>query len=163
MSEAFRPDRGWFTRHPVEVAWDLIGCVLTVSRDGEAVAGRSVEAEAYAGPTDPASHASRLKRARAAMAGPPGTIYTYVAYGIHTMLNIVAHEAGQSGGVLLRAVEPLAGLEIMRHRRNGVADVRLAQGLGRLGQAMGIQLTDLGTDVLESEAFDIVCGECELP
>lgn len=156
-------DREWFTRHPVEVAWDLIGCVLRVTRDGVTVAGRIVETEAYAGPGDPASHASRLKVARQVMAGPPGTIYTYLSYGIHTMMNIVAHEDGQSGGVLLRALEPLEGVDVMRDRRNGVADARLANGPGSLARAMGIRLADIGADILGSDGFAITYGDAGRP
>ena len=154
-------DREWLTRHPVEVAWDLIGCELRVTRDGVTVAGRIVETEAYAGPADPASHASRLKGARETMAGPPGTIYTYLSYGIHTMMNIVAHQDGQGGAVLLRALEPLEGTEVMRERRNGVADAQLAKGPGSLGQAMGIRLTDIGTDLVCSNCFTIIRGEAK--
>lgn len=154
-------DRQWLTRHPVEVAWDLIGCTLRVTRNGVTVAGRIVEAEAYAGPADPASHASRLKVARQVMAGPPGTVYTYLSYGIHTMMNIVAHEDGQSGAVLLRALEPLEGVDVMRERRNGVADDRLANGPGSLARAMGIRLADIGADILCSEEFAIVFGDAE--
>jgi len=156
-------DREWFTRHPVKVAWDLIGCVLRVTRDGATVAGRIVEAEAYAGPADPASHASRMKAARQVMAGPPGTVYTYLSYGIHTMMNIVSHEEGQSGGVLLRALEPVEGLDVMRERRNGVAETKLARGPGSFGQAMGIRLTDCGTDILCSDEFAISHGDPQRP
>jgi DNA-3-methyladenine glycosylase len=154
-------DRAWFTRHPVLVAWDLIGCVLNVHRDGVEVAGRIVEVEAYAGPTDPASHAGRLTVARRTMSGPPGTVYTYLSYGIHTMMNIVSHEEGQSGGILLRALQPLDGLDHMHARRNGVAEVQLARGPGSLGQAMGIRLTDIGTDLMTSVDMSVLHGEAK--
>ena len=147
----------------MEVAWDLIGCVLRVTRDGVTVAGRIVETEAYAGPGDPASHAARLKVARQTMAEPPGTIYTYLSYGIHTMMNIVAHEEGQSGAVLLRAMEPLDGIEAMRQRRNSVAERQLARGPGSLGRAMGIRLTDIGADLLCSDEFTVSYGDAQLP
>ena len=161
MADGSALDREWFSRHPAEVAWDLIGCVLRVTRDGVSTAGRIVEAEAYAGPSDPASHASRLKVARRVMAGPPGTVYVYISYGIHTMMNIVSHAEGQSGGVLLRAIEPLDGLEAMRARRNGVADPQLGKGPGSLGQAMDIRLTDLGTDIFCSDAFAVFWGDAK--
>ncbi len=156
-------DSQWFSRHPVEVAWDLIGCILRVSRDGVMVAGRIVEAEAYAGPGDPASHAARLKVARQTMAGPPGTVYTYLSYGIHTMMNIVAHKDGQSGAVLLRALEPLEGIDVMRERRSGVADARLANGPGSLARAMGIRLADIGMDMFCSDEFTISRGDAQRP
>ena len=151
--------REWLTRHTVEVAWDLIGCVVRLDRDGATVSGRIVETEAYAGPGDPASHASRLKVAREVMAMPPGTIYTYLSYGIHRMLNFVAHDEGESGGILIRAIEPLDGREVMRTRRGGVPDQKLASGPGSLGQAFAISLDDLGTDLLDSPSWTLEHGE----
>ncbi len=159
MPESAEVERSWLARHPVEVAWDLIGCVLRIERDGVAVAGRIVETEAYAGPLDLASHASRLSGAREVMAGAPGTVYTYLSYGIHTMMNIVAHEEGEGGAVLLRAIAPVAGIEVMCERRNGVALERLGQGPGSLGQAMGIRLSDLGTDLIASPEWTLLHGE----
>ncbi len=164
MGDPGRPvEREWLTRHPVEVAWHLIGCTLTLERDGCIVGGRIVEAEAYAGPDDPASHASRLAVAKEAMAAPPGSVYTYLSYGIHRMMNIVAHEPGQSGGVLLRALVPTAGLELMRERRGVEPIERLARGPGSLGQAMAIQLSDLGTDLLGDNGFCLRHGRPEHP
>lgn len=164
MGEPGQPvERAWLARHPVEVAWRLIGCTLTLERDGVVVGGRIVEAEAYAGPADPASHASRLTVAKAAMAAPPGSVYTYLSYGIHTMMNIVAHEPGESGGVLLRALMPTVGLDVMRERRGVEAIERLARGPGSVGQAMGIRLTDLGTDLLGANGFCLRHGEAEQP
>lgn len=162
MGEPGQPiERAWLTRHPVEVAWHLIGCTFTVERDGVVAGGRIVEAEAYAGPSDPASHASRLAVARTAMAATPGSVYTYLSYGIHNMMNIVAHEEGESGGVLLRALVPTVGLDVMRERR-GVDDIeRLARGPGTLGQAIGIRLTDLGTDLLGDTSFCLRHGDPE--
>ena len=152
-------DRSWFERHPVKVAYDLIGCVLTISRDGDEVAGRIVEVEAYAGPADPASHAVTRKVARATMSGPSGHIYTYLSYGIHTMMNIVAHEEGEIGGVLLRAIEPLHGLDLMSRRRNGVPFEQLGKGPGSLAQALGIWLDDINSDLLTSDELRLVHGE----
>ena len=159
MPDPAEVGRSWLARHPVEVAWDLIGCELRIERDGVIVAGRIVETEAYAGPLDPASHASRLMGARKVMAGLPGTVYTYLSYGIHTMMNIVAHEDGEGGAVLLRAIEPRAGIETMSERRNGVAFEQLGKGPGSLGQAMGIRLTDIGTDLLTSPEWTLLHGE----
>lgn len=156
-------DREWFSRHPVEVAWGLIGCVLRLDRDGTTVSGRIVETEAYAGPLDPASHASRLTVAREVMAGPPGTIYTYLSYGIHTMLNIVAHEEGESGAILIRALEPVEGIGRMRERRGGVAAEQLAKGPGSLGQALDVRLADIGTDLLASPEWHIAAGDPSKP
>jgi DNA-3-methyladenine glycosylase len=154
-------DRSWFARHPVIVAYDLIGCVLRIERDGVVVSGRIIETEAYAGPADPASHAGRRRIARETMGGPPGHVYTYISYGIHNMMNIVAHEEGESGGVLLRGIEPLEGVDIMMERRNGVAFKQLGKGPGSMGQAMGIRQTDLGTDIMDSDVFSVHAGTPE--
>lgn len=153
--------RAWFARHPVKVAYDLIGCVLRVERNGEVVAGRIIETEAYAGPTDPASHAATRQKSREVMGGPQAHIYTYLSYGVHHMMNIVAHEEGEVGGVLLRGIEPLEGVDLMTGRRNGVEFQRLGKGPGSLGQAMGIRLEDIRTDILTSDTFSLFHGEPE--
>lgn len=156
-------DRSWFARHPVIVAFDLIGCILRVERDGVGVSGRIVETEAYAGPADPASHASRRQLAREVMGGPPGHVYTYISYGIHNMMNLVAHEPGQVGGVLLRAFEPVEGAEVMAERRGGVTFQQIGKGPGSLGQAMRIRPDDMGTDSIMSGVFSVHHGDNEQP
>jgi DNA-3-methyladenine glycosylase len=117
------------------VAQALIGAVLLV--DG--VGGRIVETEAYVR-EDPASHTYGGPTARnAAMVGPPGRAYVYRSYGIHWCLNFVCREEGHGAGVLIRAIEPLHGLDVMSERR-GLHEPRLlCSGPGRVGQALAIK------------------------
>ncbi|MGN6032243.1 MAG: DNA-3-methyladenine glycosylase, partial [Thermomicrobiales bacterium] len=149
-------DRTWFERHPVRVAFDLVsrGCILRSERDGKVVEGRIVEVEAYAGPTDLASHAARMKAARELLSAPPGSLYVYRSYGIHTMLNFVAHEPGKTGGILIRGIEPLVGLDVMAERR-GPKAMHLAKGPGVLTQAFAVRLDDVGRDLITDDTFSI--------
>jgi DNA-3-methyladenine glycosylase len=130
-----------FFRHPAEVvAAELIGKVGVSTVGGLLTAGRIVETEAYLGYDDPASHGYRHRRnaRNAALFGPPGIWYVYLSYGMHWCANLVCQRAGLASAVLLRAVEPLEGLDVMRERRGDLPDRQLCSGPGRLCQALGI-------------------------
>jgi DNA-3-methyladenine glycosylase len=130
-----------FFRRPAEVvAAELVGAVIVSSVAGELTEGRIVETEAYLGYDDPASHGylHRRNTRNEALFGPPGSWYVYLSYGMHWCANLVCQEAGQASAVLLRALEPLAGWEVMRRRRGAVPDRELCSGPGKLCQALGI-------------------------
>jgi DNA-3-methyladenine glycosylase len=130
-----------FFSRPVEtVAPDLLGALIVSEAGGERTSGRIIETEAYLGYDDPASHGYRHRRNQrnAALFGPPGTWYVYLSYGIHWCANLVCEEEGRAAAVLLRALEPVDGLEAMRRRRGRVADRDLCSGPGKLCQALGL-------------------------
>jgi DNA-3-methyladenine glycosylase len=135
-----------FYARPVnEVARDLIGCTL---RHGHC-AGRIVEAESYH-QSEPASHAyAGLTPRTRTLFGPPGLAYVYRSYGIHACLNAVAEEDGVGAAVLIRALEPLEGLDLMRARRGLERAEDLCSGPGKLTQALGIWLDLDGTSLID--------------
>ena len=155
-----RLPRVFYERPTIEVARELLGHVVISDSPYGRTTGRIVETEAYLGPDDPASHAARLRRGRVeVMWGESGIAYVYRSYGIHAMLNVVAKPQGATGAVLIRALKPIEGIEIMRNRR-GVMDERLlCSGPGKLCQALGIGLDWHGTDLVTSDALWIAPGE----
>jgi DNA-3-methyladenine glycosylase len=124
------------------VAQDLLGCILVRHTARGTLAGRIVEVEAYIGEDDPACHAFHGRTARTeVMYGPPGHAYVYFTYGMHFMLNVVTEREGFPAAVLLRALEPLAGLaEMRRLSRRASGDGQLTSGPARLCRAFGIDL-----------------------
>jgi DNA-3-methyladenine glycosylase len=138
-------NREFFDRSVHEVARDLIGCRLAV---GE-TAGVIVETEAYHR-TEPASHAWAGLTARTApLFGPPGIAYIYFSYGIHSLLNAVCDHVDSGAAVLIRALEPLDGIDVMRARRRVTRDEELCSGPGKLTQALGIGLELNGTSLID--------------
>jgi DNA-3-methyladenine glycosylase len=143
--------RGFFERPVLDVARDLVGCVV---RHGDS-AGVIVETEAYHD-SEPACHAYvGLTPRTATLFGPAGHAYVYRSYGVHAMLNAVTEAEGVGAAVLIRALEPLAGLDAMRERRGLDRIEDLCSGPGRLTQALGIGLdlnaTDLSTGPIRVE------------
>jgi DNA-3-methyladenine glycosylase len=137
----------------VAVARELLGTVLV---HGEC-AGRIVEVEAYLGEDDLAAHSARGITPRTKVIfGPPGHAYVYFIYGMYECLNIVCEREGKPGCVLIRALEPLAGLDEMRARRkHPKKDRDLANGPGKLTLAMGITRALNGADLVDSEEFTV--------
>ncbi|HYG98397.1 MAG TPA: DNA-3-methyladenine glycosylase [Terriglobales bacterium] len=149
--------RDFYNRNPRQVAPDLLGKVL-IRREREAlISGRIVETEAYLGTDDAAAHSATGKTARnAVLFGPPGYAYVYLIYGNHFCLNVSCLGEGDAGCVLIRALEPLAGIEEMGHLRGLNIDPAkhlrlLSSGPGRLAQALGItRPRDNGKDLADA-------------
>jgi DNA-3-methyladenine glycosylase len=137
--------RAFYQRPTVDVARDLLGKVLVHGT----TAGIIVETEAYLGGDDLASHSARGVTGRTRVIfGPPGHAYVYLIYGMYECLNIVAEPAGRAGCVLIRALEPLAGIQAMRRRRPAARKLQdLACGPGKLTMAMAITRAHNGADV----------------
>jgi DNA-3-methyladenine glycosylase len=139
----------FYARPTLEVARDLLGKVLVHrSRAGEA-AGTIVEVEAYIGEDDPACHAARGRTPRTApLYGPPGRSYVYLNYGLHYLVNAVTEHESFPAAVLIRALEPVEGVSLMRRRRGAdVPDEALCRGPGNLTRALGISLRENARDL----------------
>ncbi|SFC07057.1 DNA-3-methyladenine glycosylase [Marinospirillum celere] len=132
-------ERAFYARPTLEVAEDLLGCLLVRELpDGQQLAARIVDLEAYIGEEDSACHASKGRTPRTqVMYGPPGHAYVYLIYGLHHLLNLVTEEAGRPCGVMLRAVQPLHNEEAMRALRQ-VKGRNLCNGPGKLTAALAV-------------------------
>ena len=158
-------NRQFFDRSVHEVARELIGCRLAIGP----TAGVIVETEAYEA-SDPACHAYVGRTARnEVLFGPPGHAYVYLSYGIHSLLNFVTEPEGTASAVLIRALEPTEGIDLMRERRGQERIETLCSGPGKLAEALGIDLSLNGADLFrppfelsepagEWAAVDVVTG-----
>lgn len=139
----------------VQITKELLGKVLVTDWEGEKTSGRIVETEAYAGEIDRASHAYRGQTKRTSvMYGEGGVAYVYLCYGIHQMFNIVVSKSGTPHAILIRAVAPLEGIDIML-RRTGkkVLDETLTRGPGNVGKALGFHTSQCGLSLLSDELY----------
>jgi DNA-3-methyladenine glycosylase len=157
--------RAFYDRPTLDVARDLIGKVLVHNRRGTSTSGVIVEVEAYIGEDDPACHAAPGRtRRNEPLYGPPGFAYVYLNYGIHCLVNVVTESDGWPAAVLIRALDPLDGVAVMRRRRArsakgrrstsaSIADHDLCRGPGNLTMAMGITLAENRLDLLGDRLF----------
>ena len=140
--------RLFYQQSTLDVARQLLGKYLVRKHQDGTTVGRIVETEAYVGPEDRACHASRGRTARTKiMFGPAGYAYVYLVYGFHNMLNIVTEAVDFPAAVLIRAVEPVQGVELMRTRRQTEQQQNLASGPGKLCQAFAIDRKLNGDDL----------------
>ncbi len=156
---------GFYLRdNVVIIAKDLLGKVLVTNWENQKTSGRIIETEAYAGEIDNASHASKGRTARTnVIFGQGGTAYVYLCYGIHQMFNIVTNKAGTAHAILIRAVEPLEGIDIMMQRTGKkVLDETLTRGPGNVGKAFGFHTSQCGVS-LQSKDLYIFDDEYKVP
>ncbi|MBK5187409.1 MAG: DNA-3-methyladenine glycosylase [Gemmatimonadaceae bacterium] len=149
----------FYDRDTEQVARDLLGAVLRCTTASGAASGRIVETEAYLGEHDLACHAAAGRTARTRwLYGAPGTAYVYFIYGVHWCFNAVTRAVGAPSAVLIRAIEPLEGVELMRERRGAVRERDLTNGPGKLCAALGITGALNGLP-LDGSAVEILRGE----
>ena len=149
------PQSFYLRNDVVKIAKELLGKVLVTKWDNEYTSGRIVEAEAYAGEIDKASHASKGKTKRTSVIFEEGgTAYVYLCYGIHEMFNIVTNKNGIAHAILIRAVEPMEGIDIML-RRTGkkVFNETLTRGPGNVGKAFGFHRSQCGLSLQSDELY----------
>lgn len=145
-----RLPRSFYARDVLDVAPDCIGAILVHEHPEGTLAGRIVEVEAYRGPEDRAAHSfgGRRTARTEAMFGPPGHAYVFFVYGMHWHVNLVTGALGEPQAILIRAVEPLAGSELMARRRRMDSTRReLTNGPGKVCQAFGIDRAQYGADL----------------
>ena len=147
--------RPFYERDALAVARDLIGCLFVHQIGNKRLGVRVLETEAYRGPIDPGSHGYRGVTPRTeVMYGPPGRLYVYFTYGMHWCANVVCARDGECEAVLLRAGEPVEGLEHIRRNRPGITnDQLLASGPARLASALHIDKRHNGASLLRGGEF----------
>lgn len=144
----------FYERDPVIVARDLLGKFLIHDTHEGQLIGKIVEVEAYGGLQDAGSHASRgITERTKIMFDNPGLAYVYLIYGMHYCLNVTAHVNGQAGAILLRAVEPISGIEFMKKRRAKESIRDLCSGPGKLCQAFGVNKSHNGHQLTSSPLY----------
>jgi len=142
--------RDFYNRDTSEVARDLLGKALVKHSGTKMVGGIIVETEAYYGEDDPASHAYAGVTPRSKiMFGKPGLAYVYLCYGMYYLFNIITESEGKPGAVLIRALDPVWGVDIMKQRRN--TESNLTNGPGKLTIALEIDIKDNGVDIVKGE------------
>lgn len=153
----------FFTRPTLAVARTLLGQRLVREIEGQRLSGLIIETEAYVGPDDTASHASRGRTPRTeVMFGPPGRTYVYLVYGMHYMLNVVTEREDFPAAVLIRALEPVEGIEMMRANRRPVSQanpLNLTNGPAKLCQALGIDKSLNNWDITLGQKLWLEPGE----
>jgi DNA-3-methyladenine glycosylase len=154
-----RLDLSFYHQPTLQMARGLLGKQLVRVLNGQRLSGLIVETEAYIGEADKACHASRGRTPRTeVMYGPPGHAYVYFIYGMHHCFNVVTEEEGFPAAVLVRALEPLEGLEWMRRHRPGRPDEQLTNGPGKLCAALAVDRTLNGADLCTNRVFFIEEG-----
>jgi len=145
----------FYNRPVLHVAKDLLGKILLRKQNGKILSGKIVETEAYHETNDPSCHAHRGKtRRNAVMFGPPGHLYVYFTYGMHYCMNVVAEAEGIAAAVLIRALEPLSGIELMKSRRDEkFKEKDLCNGPAKLCQAFAITTKENGISLLENKIW----------
>ena len=158
-----RLPRSFFSRDTLTVAREMLGCRLVHIQDGKRISGIIIEAEAYCGETDLGCHSKAgLTERTKPMYGPPGNAYVYFTYGMHWLFNIVTQPEGQPEAVLIRAIIPDEGIEIIKDRRGNQPKRNWTNGPAKITQALGIgkeynqvDLTKTGSNLFIEEEFSI--------
>ncbi|MFA5128838.1 MAG: DNA-3-methyladenine glycosylase [Patescibacteria group bacterium] len=160
--------KDFYNRKTLKVAREILGKFLVIKIDNKIIAGKIVETEGYVGPSDLASHASRGKTARTApMFGPPGHAYIYLVYGLNYCFNIVTEKENYPAAVLIRAIEPAEGIDLMKkNRKINTPTFNLTNGPGKLCQAFKIDKTlnalDLTKNILWIEDRGVKLKKSEI-